>query len=101
VGNRADLYILDKRKKSLGLSGNPYAERLARSVVNISIMPFHVPFLMVLLYIMLFIELCGLYLKIDVVLVLKLHAMKIQVARRSGQTFTSQVIFEGGGGGGL
>jgi len=40
-------------------------------------MPFHVPFFMVLLYIMRFIELRGLYLKINVIFVLKLHAMKI------------------------
>lgn len=77
MDHRADLYILDKRKKSLGISGNPHADRLARSVVNISIMPFHVPFFVVLLYIMLFIELCGLYLKINVIFVLKLHAMKV------------------------
>jgi hypothetical protein len=35
---------------------------------------------MVLLYIMLFIELRGLYLKIDVIVVLKLHAMKMHTS---------------------
>lgn len=46
-------------------------------MINILIMPFHVPFFMVLLYIMRHIELRGLYLKIEVILVLKQHAMKI------------------------
>jgi hypothetical protein len=79
VGHRADHYILDKRKNILDFPVI-HTRRLARSVVNISIMPFRVPFFMVLLYIMLFIELCGLYLKIDVTVVLKLHAMKIHTS---------------------
>lgn len=80
MGHRAYLYAVDKRKKSLRLSGNPHADRLARSMVNISIMQFHVPSFMVLLYIMRVIELCGLYLQISVILVLKLHAMKIHTS---------------------
>jgi hypothetical protein len=49
-------------------------------MVNILIMPFHVPFFVVLLYIMRHIELRGLYLKINVILVLKQHAMKIHTS---------------------
>lgn len=63
-------------KISLGFSGNPHADRLARSMVNISIMQFHVPLFMALLYIMRFTGLCGLCLKINVIFVLKQYTMK-------------------------
>lgn len=94
MGHTADLCILDKRKKSLGFSGNPHADRLARSMVNISIMPFHAPLFMVLLYIMRFTELCGLCLKINVISCAQAARHEnTRVTRRSGQTFRSQVIF--------